>query len=137
MNPGRAAGFRQVRAAIGIRVHSGWAVAVAAGAGGGAAEFLGRACIPMADGASPGGRQPYHAAEGMPFAAAARLIEAASAAAQANAARAVMEFATAIARDCEIAGAVILASSARALADLQSVLGSHAAIHAAEGELFR
>ncbi len=83
-------------------------------------------------------RQPFHAAEGRPFAAAEDLIRRATDEATALAERAVREAAAELraAGHEPVAGGLLLAGG-RPLPGLREVLASHALIHAAEGELFR
>ena len=83
-------------------------------------------------------RQPFHAAEGRPFAAAEALIRRSTDEATTLAERAV-EAAIAELRATgyePVAGGLLLAAG-RSLPGLRDVLASHALIHAAEGELFR
>ncbi len=83
-------------------------------------------------------RQPFHAAEGRPFAAAEALIRRATDEAVALGERAVRD---AVAELCDLGQEPVasghLLAAGRPLPDLREVLASHALIHAAEGELFR
>jgi hypothetical protein len=83
-------------------------------------------------------RQPFHAAEGRPFAAAEDLIRRSTDEAAALAERAVREAVAELraAGHEPVAGGLLLAAG-RPLPGLREVLASHALIHAAEGELFR
>jgi hypothetical protein len=83
-------------------------------------------------------RQPFHAAEGRPFAAAEDLIRRSTDEARDLAERAVREAVTELreAGHEAVAGGLLLAAG-RPLPGLRDVLASHALIHAAEGELFR
>ena len=128
----RAAGHE---AALGFRAHSGWAalVAVAGPAGEPAAVLRRRVELSRR---TP--RQPFHAAEGRPFAEAEDLVRRATAEA-AGLAEAAVRDAIAQLRDAgraPVAGGLLLAAG-RPLPGLREVLASHALIHAAEGELFR
>lgn len=83
-------------------------------------------------------RQPFHAAEGQPFALAENLIRDATDEATALADEAVGEALAELraAGHLPVAGGLLLGAS-RPLPGLRDVLGSHALIHAAEGALFR
>jgi len=122
-------------AALGFRTHSGWAVLLAvAGSRSSPAAVLRRRVELSRE--TP--RQPFHAAEPLPFPAAESLVRRATAEATALAEGAVR---AAIAELREgghepIACGLLLARG-RPLPGLVQVLGSHALIHAAEGELFR
>jgi hypothetical protein len=123
------------RAALGFRAHSGWAalVAVAGPAGEPAAVLRRRVELSRR---TP--RQPFHAAEGRPFAEAEDLVRRATAEA-AGLAEAAVRDAIAELRDAgrePVAGGLLLAAG-RPLPGLREILVSHALIHAAEGELFR
>jgi len=83
-------------------------------------------------------RQPFHAAEGRPFAAAEALIRRSTDEAAALAERALRELLAELrAAGCEPVTSGILLAAGRPLPDLREILGSHALIHSAEGELFR
>jgi hypothetical protein len=126
------------KVALGFRTHSGWASAILAAGRGSAIEILDRRHVALCDSASEGAKQPFHAAEPMPFA-------------QAESHIALCREATAVlARDaiktagmtCErwgarLSGVCIITASGRALPDLRAILASHALIHAAEGEFYR
>src|SRR6202166_5474157 len=61
-------------AALGFRVHSGWAALVAVAGPLAAPAVLARRRIELIDDASPGGAQPFHAARLLPLDAAQRLV---------------------------------------------------------------
>jgi len=122
-------------AALGFRVHSGWALVAAVAGPAAAPRVLCRRRVELSR-RTP--RQPFHAAEGRPFAAAARLIEGATREAAALAEGAVGEAVLELrAAGAEAVAAGLLVSAGRALPDLRAVLASHALIHAAEGQMFR
>jgi hypothetical protein len=122
-------------AALGFRAHSGWAalVAVAGPVAGPAAVVRRRVELSRE---TP--RQPFHVAEGRPFAAAEDLIRRSTDEAVDLAERAVQE-AVAELRSMghEPVASGLLLAAGRPLPGLRHVLASHALIHAAEGELFR
>jgi len=125
-------------AAIGLRTHSGWAVAIVVSLKGCTPEVRRRVRIEMVNGTSPGGKQPYHHAEPMECKAAEALIGRATESANRLALQAIAALLSQL-RDegYEAVGAGLLAASGRPLGDLESILASHAAIHSAEGELYR
>lgn len=126
------------RAAIGIRVHSGWGALVAVSGTKGAVEVVELCRISIADPRTAGALQPYHFAERLDLKKAephvAKCAEA-SAGLALVALREVLEQLQA--RDYRVAGAAILLSSGRPLPEFARILASHAMIHAAEGEFFR
>src|SRR5260370_13298371 len=109
---------------LGFRVHSGWAIMIAFADN----TVIERRRIELAADDMP--VQPYHAAEPLPFAEAERLIRRSEESSRRLAIQALKPFAHARA-------ASVLSNSGRPLPDLQSILRSHALIHAAEGELYR
>ncbi len=128
----RAAGSQ---AALGFRAHSGWAalVAVAGPAPEPAAMLRRRVEL---SGLTP--RQPFHAAEGLPLAAAEDLVRRATDEASALAERAVRDALGELGASGHAPAAVgLLVAAGRPLPGLRQILASHALIHAAEGELFR
>lgn len=126
------------RAAVGLRAHSGWAAAVTLGGRAGAPVLLDRRRLALADDVTPRPVQPYHASEGLPLAKAERIVGDAIEEARRFGERDLR----ALARDLRSLGhevdcCTILSGSGRTLPPLESVLASHALIHAAEGEMFR
>jgi hypothetical protein len=116
------------RVALGIRSHSGWAVVVAATT----SRILDRRRIEIADPAIPGSRQPFHAAEVLPFERAETLIRKCRESSLFLATRALTAC-----LDYQVERAAILFASGRPLPELAAILRSHALIHTAEGEFFR
>jgi hypothetical protein len=129
-----------MRAAIGVRVHSGWAALVAVAGPAGSPEVIERRRLELVEGSLP--KQPYHAAEAMlgkvGLGAAEDLITRAAARAGRMArdgmAAAVADLAG---RGYAAAGCGILIASGRVLPGVAGILASHALIHSAEGELYR
>jgi len=126
------------RAAIGVRVHSGWGALVAIAGTAGAEEVIERRRVEITDPKMAGGVQPYHYAENMEIKRAEQHI-ARCAAASANLAltairKLLEELKT---REYQVVGTSILLSSGRPLPGLTQILASHAMIHTAEGEFFR
>jgi len=127
---------RRPPAALGLRAHSGWAALVAVGGSAASPQVLDRRRIEMADDAKA--KQPYHAAEELPVAEAAALLD--------RFARKARQRATAglgaalddiRAQGYDVVATIVLTASGRPLPELESVLASHALIHTADGEHFR
>ena len=125
-------------AALGLRVHSGWAALVALSGPLATPAVIARRRIELVDRDSPGGHQPFHAARGLPLGAAQDLVGHALDGATRMARGALAAAAGELRR--QGAGRIacgILQSSARPLPSLAAVLASHALVHTAEGELYR
>jgi len=122
-------------AALGFRVHSGWAALVAvSGPAAGPVAVLRQRIVLSKE--TP--RQPFHASEGKPFAAAEELVRCATEEATALAEGAVGETVAGLrAMGHEAVAGGLLLAAGRPLPGLRAILASHALIHAAEGELFR
>ncbi len=122
-------------AAIGLRLHSGWASAVlmAQDAVRGS-RLIARRRIMLC--ALPRAKQPYHAAENMELRDAEAFITACRIATIALAVEA-LERLGAETGGYRLAGAGIVATSARKLPALSAILQSHPLIHAAEGVFYR
>jgi hypothetical protein len=118
------------RAAIGVRMHSGWGILVAV------AEpnlVVARRRIEILP--AGGIKQPYHHAAEMELDAAGRFLTASFSSCQRMATDALREAVGALAY--EIRGCAMLLSSARPLPPLPRILASHPLIHTAEGEFYR
>ena len=125
-------------AAIGLRIHSGWGALVAVAGENGAQEIIDRRKIIVIDPKAAGVAQPYHFVEEMELRAAERHLARCASDSKRLAVEALREVSAQLRdRGFTMAGAAILLSSARPLPDLDEILGSHALIHAAEGEFFR
>jgi hypothetical protein len=126
------------RAAVGFRAHSGWAAAVAVTGTPRAPEILDRRRIEIADPEIPGSRQPYHAAEELPFERAKRLLKGCEAGSARLARQAVGKIVEGLrANSYNVVGCGLMLASGRPLPGLESILASHALIHTADGEHFR
>jgi hypothetical protein len=126
------------RAALGLRVHSGWAAAVLVAGTPARPEILDRRRIDIADPDIEGSLQPYHHAEEMPVAEARKYLERCERASARRASEAIGRLVeTARSGDHALAGAALLLASGRPLPALESILASHALIHTADGEHFR
>ena len=127
-----------VPAALGFRVHSGWAVAVAISLDQRSPVVIDRRRIEMADRSKHGSVQPYHAASELDLKKAELFI------------RSCLDQATSLASEAlrdtighlnksgyRTIGSGILQASGRPTTTLAATLASHAMIHTAEGEHFR
>jgi hypothetical protein len=125
-------------AALGLRAHSGWAALVAITGRVDSPSVIDRRIIQLCNPKTRGSKQPYHAAEPLPFQQAEKLIARCIAETQQLARDqlqcAVQDLAE---RGFRIVGCGILLGSGRALPSLDRILASHALIHTAEGEMFR
>ena len=125
-------------AAIGFRVHSGWAAAVAVGVEKGAPVVLARQRVHLVETFTYEFRQPYHTAEKMQLAQACEFIARMQAEARLLAYRAIREIASRTQEQgVKLTKCEVLLASGRPLPALEKILGSHALIHTADGELFR
>jgi hypothetical protein len=125
-------------AAIGWRVHSGWAVQIALAGPVRAPAVIERRRVELVDPAVPGAAQPYHAARTLSLGEAESWLGRCREATLLLAAQAIQEAAGGLRRQGYRAVACgLLDSSARPLPALAAVLASHALVHTAEGELFR
>jgi len=125
------------RAAIGFRVHSGWAAMVAVSLENGPRVLL-RERPHLVETFTYQFRQPYHTAEKMPLDNAGAFIARVE-----SESRALAERAISTAKDelhkqgYELKTISVLQASGKPLPSLESILASHALIHTADGELFR
>jgi hypothetical protein len=125
-------------AAVGFRVHSGWAAAVVVCGPADAPVVVDRRKIQLVKTFSYTFRQPYHSAEKMPRPDGKKFI----CEVQSDARRLALSSLRSLQADLAdgdfklVRGALLLASG-RALPALEQILASHALIHTADGELFR
>jgi hypothetical protein len=126
------------RAAIGLRVHSGWGALVAVSGEPGAVEVIDRRRIVITDPKIPGAKQPYHFAEKLALQAAEKYLANCAAVSERLALAALRDIIRELRdRDYRVVGSAILLASGRPLPALSEILNSHALIHTAEGEFFR
>lgn len=125
-------------AAVGFRVHSGWAAAVAVTIEKGSPSIVARQRPHLVETFAYTFRQPYHTAEKMPLGEAREFV----ARVQKEARRLAYRAIRGLQSDSEAQGiklnrCALLLASGRALPSFESILASHALIHTADGELFR
>ncbi len=126
------------KAALGMRCHSGWAAVILVAGTRERVEILDRRGVQLCDPAIEDSKQPFHAAEALPFARAEAFIRRCRDATEALANRALEDLLViAEANGRKLAGCGILSASGRKLPPLRDILASHALIHAAEGEFYR
>src|SRR5258707_189130 len=125
-------------AAIGLRVHSGWAAVVAVCLDKGAPVVLVKQRVHLVDTFTYEFRQPYHTAEKMLDGQAREFISRMQAEARRLAYRAIRELGSRTQEQgVKLTGCGLLLASGRPLPALDKILASHALIHTADGELFR
>jgi len=126
------------RAALGIRMHSGWGVLVAVSGDANSVEVVERRRIITADPRIPGANQPYHYAARLGLPESERYLGNCAAVSERLALAAVGEVVRELdGRQYRIVGSAVLLASGRPLPSLSEILASHALIHTAEGEFFR
>lgn len=126
------------RAAVGFRVHSGWAAAVVVSLERSAPVVLERKRALLVNTFTYTFRQPYHTVEKMPLADARKFIEQVRKEARQLAHGLIREMQSELeGLKIKLTRGNLLLASGRPLPDLEKIMASHALIHAADGELFR
>jgi hypothetical protein len=126
------------QAAIGFRVHSGWAAVVAVCVEKGAPAVLARQRVHLVETFTYEFRQPYHTAEKMLDGQAREFISRMQAEARRLAYRAIRELTSRTQEQgVKLTRCGLLLASGRPLPALERILASHALIHTADGKLFR
>jgi hypothetical protein len=126
------------RAALGIRVHSGWGALVAVSHENGTIEFLDRRRLQITGTIDDGANQPYHAARSLQLFEAEAFLANAFTDAHTAASSRLREVIDALhSQKYRVAGCAILMASGRTLPPLDRILAAHPLLHTAEGEFFR
>src|SRR3981189_31278 len=126
------------QAAVGFRVHSGWAAMVAVSVEKGAPVVLARQRVHLVETFTYEFRQPYHTAEKMLEGQAREFIVRMQAEARRLAYGAIRELQSRTQEQgVKLTRCGLLLASGRPLPALEKILASHALIHTADGELFR
>ena len=126
------------RAALGVRMHSGWGVLVAVSGAADSVEILDRRRVVITDPSIPGANQPYHYAMNLGLTESETYLANCAAASERLALEAVGEVVRELeGQNYKIAGSAVLLALGRPLPSLSKILASHALIHTAEGEFFR
>jgi hypothetical protein len=127
-------GFRPV--AIGIRSHIGWAAVVSVAGPTASPDVVSKRRIDIAITFDEGA--VYHNSQKLSLAQAAALIGSSEEKFERVARGALMELLAELRRTgCEPVASALVSGSGKALPPLDSILKSHALVHAAEGELYR
>jgi len=125
-------------AALGFRVHSGWAAVVAVSGPLTAPAVTEQRRIEIAAPEIPGSKQPYHAAERLELEEAEQFLLRCHESSISLARKAIGDcIHDANRKGQKVARCGILLGSGRPLGTLAAILASHALIHTAEGEFFR
>jgi hypothetical protein len=126
------------RAALGIRVHSGWGALIAVSYENGAIEILDRRRVSITGTTDGSASQPYHAARNLQISEAETFLASAFTHAHTAASSGLREVMDALqGQRYRIAGCAILMAAGRTLPPLEKILGAHPLLHTAEGEFFR
>jgi hypothetical protein len=125
------------RAAIGVRMHSGWGALVAVCNNAGTVEVIQRQRIAITAPGTRGGNQPYHFAKSLELQEAEKFLGDCFAASKRIALAAVRDLVDELHGQYRVVGSAVLLASGRPLPPLAKILASHTLIHAAEGEFFR
>jgi hypothetical protein len=126
------------RAAVGFRVHSGWAAMVAVSLEKDGPRVLWRGRPHLVDTFTYEFRQPYHTAEKMPLELAGSFISRMDSEAVALAEQTIASVKAELGKQgYELRTFALLLASGKALPSLDMIIASHALIHTADGELFR
>jgi hypothetical protein len=125
-------------AALGLRTHSGWAVAVVVAGPLNAPGVIERRRIEIADPAIEGSTQPYHAAARLNLKEAEEFLKRCADSATSLSEGAVRALIDNLREEShEVLGSGILLGAGRPAPALAATLASHALIHTAEGDFFR
>jgi hypothetical protein len=125
-------------AAVGFRVHSGWAAVVVLCGPAETPAVVDRRKIELVKTFTYTFRQPYHTAEKMPRHDAIKFIRGVQSEAKRLAFSSLRSLQKDLSEgDFKIVRGVLLLASGRTLPGLEQILASHALIHTADGELFR
>lgn len=126
------------RAALGLRMHSGWGVLVAVAGDATSVELIDRWRIVITDPKVPGANQPYHYAARLGLEESERYLANCAAISERLASASLGELVRELGlRQYHVVGSAVLLASGRLLPSLANILASHALIHTADGEFFR
>jgi hypothetical protein len=126
------------KAAIGFRVHSGWAAMVAISMNNGSPEILERRKLLLVKTFSYTYRQPYHTAAKMALADASQFVKGVEKESYELGADGIRNLQRELKPlGYKLVGGALLLASGRELPEFERILASHALIHTADGELFR
>jgi hypothetical protein len=121
-----------MRTALGFKTHTGWAAVVAVAG----REVVAKRRIDLATDFRTGA--VFHVGQELPLPQAQELISSSQARFEAKARDAIAAIVEELrAKECEVIGSAIIAGNPKPLPPIESVLKSHALVHAAEGQLYR
>jgi hypothetical protein len=125
-------------AALGFRVHSGWAAAVVVAGDLASPNVVARRRIEFAAPGIPGSKQPYHASERLELKEAEQFLQRCHESSVSLARKSIGDCILDADREGQkVASSGVLLGSGRTLGTLAAILASHALIHTAEGVFFR
>jgi hypothetical protein len=125
------------RAAIGVRMHSGWGALVAVSDEAKTVNVIQRRRIVVVPAGARGGRQPYHFAKTLEPEEAENFLSECFEASQSLALKAVREVRDELSGQYRVVGTAVLLASGHPLPSLAKILASHSLIHTAEGVFYR
>ena len=125
------------RAAIGVRMHSGWGALLAVSNEAETVKVIQRRRIVVLPAGARGGKQPYHFAKSLEPEEAESFLSECFEASQCIALTAVRELRDELSNQYRLVGSGVLLAAGRPLPPLSKILASHSLIHAAEGEFYR
>jgi len=125
------------RAALGVRMHSGWGVLVAVSGDADSLEVIDRRRIVVTDPGTAGAKQPYHRAVTLGLPKAETYLAKCAAESERLAFAVIGEVVRELESRYRLTGAALLLASGRPLPSLEKILASHPLLHTAEGEFFR
>src|SRR5580692_8187755 len=131
------------RAAVGVRMHSGWGVLVAVSGDANSVEVVERKRIVITDPAIPGANQPYHHAAGLGTSElglrqSEKYLASCATVSERLAFMAIEEVVRELeGRDYRVMGSAVLLAAGRPLPPLAKIMASHPLLHTAEGQFFR
>lgn len=141
--PQNRATSQEKRAAVGFRVHSGWAAMVVVGGSKAKPRLVSRPRLELAGPEPPRPVQPFHVAQKMSLEDAERYIKQIAHRAELLALQAIRAAVEKLkVEESKVAGFQLVAcgipvGSGRLAPDLKAILASHPQLHMAEGVLFR
>ncbi len=127
-----------IRVAVGFKAHTGWAAVVVLAEPSSTPTVVATRRVQLAKSTDLDKTQVYHSTSKLPAKGAAQLVDDTTTEVRRQARSVVKELIRELkSTGCEIAGAGLVLGTARLPPKLETILRSHALIHAAEGDLFR
>ena len=125
------------RAAIGVRMHSGWGALVAVTNNAGTVEIIERRRVAVIIPGTPGAKQPYHFAENLELPEAEKFLGTCFAASRRLASAAVRDVVGDLGgRQYRVVGSAVILASGRPLPALANILAAHPLMHAEKANSF-